>query len=173
MLLVTGCAPSIMQKTSLMKTHDSGSAMVTFLRPSFIGSAIQFGLWDSEKLVGTLSASSYVQYLAEPGQHLFLARAENWSYVKADLKAGKQYFIIARTMIGLMKARVALDPILKVDTKQRDKIDGWLEKLSPTAMIPEKKKEYMAPRIDQIKKAMAAFDKGEVKFEILEAGDFK
>ncbi len=43
-LMVTGCAPSIMQKTDLMKAPESGYAMVTFLRPSFVGAAIQFGI---------------------------------------------------------------------------------------------------------------------------------
>ena len=102
-----------------------------------------------------------------------MARAENWSYVKADLKAGKQYFIIARTVMGVLKARVAYDPILKEDEKHRNKIDKWLEKLAPTTMMPDKRKEYVGPRIAQIKKAIDAFEKGEVKFEILEEDDYR
>ncbi|OEU72662.1 MAG: hypothetical protein BA869_01620 [Desulfuromonadales bacterium C00003107] len=39
-------------------------------------------------LAGALSVKSYIQSLAEPGEHLLLARAENGLYVKADLEGG-------------------------------------------------------------------------------------
>jgi hypothetical protein len=56
-----------------------------------------------------------VQYLAKQGEQLFLARAENWSDVKADLEAGKQYFIIGKVFSGVWRARVAFDPVTKGD----------------------------------------------------------
>ena len=70
---------------------DANHAVVTFMRPSSFGGAIQFGIWDGENFVGILSAGSSIQYLAEPGEHLFLGRAENWSYVSAKLVGVKNY----------------------------------------------------------------------------------
>ena len=109
--LLTGCGSSLMTRVPTIEKPDSGRAMVTFFRPSAFGGAIKFSAWDGDRFIGILTARSYVQYQTNPGRHLFMARAENWSYVEADLQAGRHYYIIARPMMGAWKARVALDPV--------------------------------------------------------------
>jgi hypothetical protein len=170
-LLISGCASSLMMKVPPMDAPDDRHAVVTFVRPSFFGGAIQFGIWDSENFVGILSAGSYVQYLAEPGEHLFLARAENWSYVKADLQGGKKYFILGKVFPGVWKARVAFDPITKDDGTTRAQIDKWIAELKPTGVIPEKFDNYVKPRISHVKKAVGDCRSGNVKYEVLQADD--
>ncbi|MBW1708063.1 MAG: hypothetical protein JRJ86_23390 [Deltaproteobacteria bacterium] len=170
-ILLSGCASSLMMKVPPMDAPDTRHAVVTFMRPSFFGGAIQFGIWDSENFVGILSAGSYVQYLAEPGEHLFLARAENWSYVKADLQGGKKYFILGKVFPGVWKARVAFDPITKDDGTTQAQIDEWIAELKPTAVIPEKFDNYVKPRTSHVKKAVGDFKSGNVKYEVLEADD--
>jgi hypothetical protein len=170
-LLMSGCASSLMTKVPPMDAPDDRHAVVTFVRPSFFGGAIQFGIWDSEKFVGILSAGSYVQYLAEPGEHLFLARAENWSYVKADLQGGKKYFILGKVFPGVWKARVAFDPITKDDGTTRAQIDEWIAELKPTGVIPEKFDNYVKPRISHVKEAVSDFRSGNAKYEVLQADD--
>ena len=74
-----------------------------------------------------------------PGEHYFLARAENWSCVKANLAAGKQYVIKANPMMGVWKARVAFDPVTKADyEKQAKDVQKWLAKMQPMAPNPQK-----------------------------------
>lgn len=171
--LLSGCASSLMMKVSPLDAPDNQHAIVTFIRPSYFGGAIQFGVWDSESFVGILSAGSYVQYLATPGEHLFLARAENWSYVKADLEAGKQYFILGKVFPGVWKARVAYDPVTKGDGTTQAQIDKWLSELKPTSVIPEKFDDYTRPRISHVKAAVSDFKSGNVKYEVLEADDHR
>ena len=171
--LLSGCASSLMMEVSPLDAPDNQHALVTFMRPSSFGGAIQFGLWDSESFVGILSAGSSVQYLAKPGEHLFLARAENWSYVKADLEAGKQYFILGKVFPGVWRARVAFDPVTKGDGTTQAQIDKWLSKLKPTAVISEKFDDYATPRIAQVRTAVSDFKSGNVNYEVLEGDDHR
>lgn len=167
--LLAGCASSMMvQGTPAASQPDK--ALVTFVRPSYFGGAIQFGIWDKEQFVGILSAGSYVQYLTEPGEHLFLARAENWSYVKADLEGGKQYYIVGKIFPGIWKARVALDPVGAGASEQID-VDKWMKDLTPMVVIQEKYDDYVRPRVAQVQEAVKEFDQGNVKFGTLNKTD--
>ena len=73
-MLLSGCAASIMQQAAIKPEPAREKAIVTFMRPSYFGGAIQFGIWDREKFVGILEAGSLLQYETEPGEHLFLFR---------------------------------------------------------------------------------------------------
>ena len=168
--LLSGCASSIMVNVAPV-APDPTKALVTFVRPSKFGFAIQFGIWDSEKFVGILSAGAAVQYLAEPGEHLFLGRAENWSYVKANLEAGKSYYIIGAVFPGVMKARIAFRPITKIDPTTPEEIQRWNRNLRTTALMPEERAKYEGPRLAQVKMAIADYEAGRVKFVELKADD--
>jgi len=172
LLLFSGCASSIMQQSQPLVLDQSDKALVTFMRPSIFGGVIQFGLWDKDQFIGVLSAGSQVQYLTEPGEHLFLSRAENWSYVKADLAAGKQYFILGNIFPGVWKARVALSPLAFPGKHTEAELEAWQQKLKPMQVIPEKFDEYTQPRVEQVRKAVADYEAGKVKFAELnkEAG---
>jgi len=170
-LFLWGCGSSMMIKAKPIAIPENNDAIVTFIRPTMFGGAIKFGLWDSENFIGILTAKSYVQYKTHPGEHLFIGRAENWSYVKADLAPGKQYFIIGRVMMGVWKARVALDPVNKNDNVSQAQIDNWLNGLRPTTVIPAKIDSYAKPRIPHMKAAIEKFKSGEVKYFELKAED--
>lgn len=171
LLLMTGCASSVMTPAKPLAVESTGKALVTFVRPSYFGGAIQFGLWDSGRFVGVLSAGSSVEYLAEPGEHLFLACAENWSYVKADLESGKKYYVGGRVFPGVWKARVALDPVVKGDGTTDAEIEKWAKDLTPMSVLPEKYEEYAAPRVLEVKAAVEEFENGNVKYGILRKED--
>ncbi len=129
LLFLAGCkSPGMIPAKPVdMSSLDSNTALVTFIRPAFVGTAIQFRMWDSEKFIGHLSSQSYIQYKTTPGKHLFLARSENWSCVEAELEGGKSYFIIGKVRMGLLKARVALDPVNKGDNISKEKIKNSID----------------------------------------------
>ncbi len=162
LIFLAGCKSSVMMGVQPVNiaTLDNNTAMVTFIRSGFVGKAIQFGIWDSEKWVGVLASDSYIQYKASPGQHLFLARAENWSCVEADLEGGKSYFIIVKPRMGVWKARVVMDPVNKGDDISEEKINKWLTKLHPTAADPAKVETYTEPRLAHVKKAIDNIKQG-------------
>ncbi len=172
-ILFSGCASQHMVQVQPLGPPDSRHAMVTFIRPSMFGGAIQFGIWDRENLVGVLSAGAYIQYLTTPGEHLFMARAENWSYVKATLQAGRNYYIMANVFPGIWKARVALAPVKANDPITNEQINSWMHSLRPTAFIEAKRQNYVQPRIPHIRKAIGNFNSGNAQYLLLMPGDYR
>ena len=84
-----------------------------FMRPSALGNAINFNIWDGEKVIGNSVAKGQFDYLADPGKHLFVAVAENKTFLDAELEAGKIYYILTQVKMGMWKARVGLVPVTK------------------------------------------------------------
>jgi hypothetical protein len=175
LVFLTGCKSSVMMgvKPVDVATLDSNQTIVTFVRSGFVGKAIQFGIWDGEEWVGVLASDSYIQYRTEPGKHLFLARAENWSCIEADLEAGKSYFVIVRPRMGVWKARVAMDPVNKGDNVSEKKINKWLIGLKATAIDPAKSEAYINPRIEHVRKALENVQQGKAKCNTLSKEDYR
>ena len=134
-LLSMSCAgPSAyMKPTETMLSPTKEKAPVRFMRPSGYGSAAEFNIWDGENLIGNSVAKSQFDYLADPGEHLFVAVAENKVFLEADLEAGKTYYIITRVYMGAWKARVAFLSVNK-GSEFWDKVKEFendLNKLQP------------------------------------------
>ena len=172
-LLGVGCGTPIMRDTTTIHQPSPEYALVVFVRPTAFGGGIKFGLWDGDQLIGILNAKRIVQYKATPGEHLFLARAENWSYLKANLEAGKRYIVVGKVYPGVWKARVGLSPVTKSSDTDQATIDGWLASGTPSEVIPEQYESYQTPRQPQVNEAIAEFEAGEVEFEVLEADDHR
>jgi hypothetical protein len=173
MLLAVGCGASIMVPAQRVKEIPPGYALVTFIRATSFGGAIDFGIWDGENLVGVLDPKAYIQYFAPAGEHVFIARAENWSYVRANLEAGRAYHILANVTMGVWKARVVLRPIHANDTQYtKQHVDGWLASLRPTMPDPQQAAAYAQPRIDHIRQGIALYTSGQAQYEVLEATDY-
>lgn len=153
-LTISGCAGSKMQKSQRMSLEpQSDKALVTFLRPAiFFADGMDIEIWDTANFVGSLSAGTYVQYLAEPGPHVFMAEAENWSYVKADLQGGKHYYILGKMFPGILVARVAIDPVKK-GSEDAGNMEKFMAKLTPMAIAPEKLGNYVQAKRDSAKAA--------------------
>jgi hypothetical protein len=97
-------------------------AVIYFVRNSLVGMAINFSYFDGDKLIGRFNAPKYIRYECNAGKHLFWARSENRDFVEAEVEAGKIYFLHAVPQIGLLKARVTLEPVDTSDTKLVAKI---------------------------------------------------
>jgi hypothetical protein len=168
--LLSGCGSSMMTRVPTIDGPDSSHALVTIIRPSAFGGAIKFGTWDGDNFMGILTARSYIQYKTNPGEHLFMARAENWSGVEASLQAGRHYFIIASPRMGAWKARVNLAPVTKAEYNET-KINKWLKQLTPIGVIPETVDAYVNPRLDQVREATKNFKSGKATATILKPED--
>ena len=167
-LTLSGCGSSMMTRVARMDAPSDGYALVSFVRPSVFGGAIKFGLWDSDKFIGILTAKSVVQYKVKPGKHLFIARAENWSYVEADLAAGKHYVIVGRVFPGVWKARVGMDPANSPEETRAD-VTKFVNRLNPIGVMEGTREPYESARVDHVKKAIDKFQAGEVKYATLSA----
>jgi hypothetical protein len=61
--------------------------------------------------------------------------------------------------------------VIKGDSTTQEEIERWNRDLKPTAIMPDKKAEYEAPRIAQVQQAIADFNAGKVKYVELKADD--
>lgn len=169
--LFTGCAfaPSQMVKATGAPQLDPGKALVTFLRPSNYGGAVSFGIWDGEQFVGELKGRSSVSYLAGPGEHVFFAKAENWAVTKAQLAAGKRYYLLMRPRMGIMKAGVIMDPV-KSSTPDSE-IAAWQSESPRFEPDPAKIDAYKKEWLPQVRKAIENYRAGRADFSLLEIAD--
>lgn len=126
LLCCVGCAghSSYMKPAAVLKQPTADKALVRFMRPSGYGYVINFNVLDGEKVIGNSVAKSQFDYLAEPGKHLFIATAENKSFLEADLQAGKTYYVITKVSMGAWTARVAFVPVTQ-GSKFWDKVKGY------------------------------------------------
>ena len=131
LFMLTGCAGSspYMRKATPVEGPPSGKALVYFMRPSGFGFAIHFQIWDRYRLIGLSQAKSYFAYECEPGEHLFIGRAENKRAVEANLEAGKSYYVITQVKMGGWKARMAFIPITR-GSEFWDKVEQYKKELN-------------------------------------------
>ena len=177
LLFTSGCgsAGRVMTEAKLLSGPEQGKTLVTFIRPAWVGGAITFGIWDSDNPVGVLARGQSIQYQTVSGEHYFLARAENWSCVKANLAPNRHYVIKANPFMGVWKARVALDPMTKSDYDKPGKlkqVQEWLTTLRPVMPDPQKLETFVQPRRRQVLEAKAMFQAKQGKCETLARQDY-
>jgi hypothetical protein len=113
---IWGCyANKIMTSDSSPTPVNNDKALVTFIMRTQMPSPLPtfqfwFDVWGGEKFVGALAGETYFHYEADPGEHLFVATGGNWSFVKANLRAGKRYYIFASTDMRPFSPNVLFDP---------------------------------------------------------------
>jgi len=154
---IAGCS-SAMKKTTLIEQADKEFAMVNIVRPSlFRGDAMDYDLWDGARFVGVIEAGTIIQYKAKPGRHIFMANGRNWSYVKADLAAGKQYFLKA-TVLPYHGVILGV-----ADVKSEERIKEWLT-YQPKEIADEKREQYEKGKKDSAVEALKELDEGRAEF---------
>ena len=114
-LLMVGCAGSskYMQASTPIQQPPPEKALVYFMRPSGIGFAINFQIWDGEKFIGLSQAKSYFAYACDPGKHLFIGIAENKRGIECELEPGKSYYVLTQVKMGGWRARMAFIPVTR------------------------------------------------------------
>ncbi len=122
-LLLSGCAslPSraVMEADvrdfQLPKTADSGNAIIYVVRPSSSASLIRFNVFVDDKEdnseMGYTRGTQYIYFIVKPGNHTIMSKAENWSELFVDVKAGETVFLKQEAAIGFVIARNELTRI--------------------------------------------------------------
>ena len=137
LLMMIGCAGSsqFMRKAAPPVAGPSpDKALVYFMRPSGIGFAIHFQIWDSRELIGLAQAKSFFAYECDPGKHLFIGIAENKRGVEADLEAGKSYYVLTQVRMGAWKARMGFIPVTR-ESEWWEKVEAYKKDLN--CIVPD------------------------------------
>ncbi len=131
-----------------------GMALVYVLRPSSFGSAIDFQVWDGERLIGVSLAKKCFSYACPPGKHFFMFLAENNLAIEADLSAGKTYYIAAGARMGWWKARAAIQPVIP-GSEYWDQAPVLAQTLAYEEPIADLLAKYQAGRQEHARTIMA------------------
>lgn len=114
--LLAGCAvrSDLMSPTGETATTlrpEPGKALVVFVRPEYVGYAIQAVVYDGEEFIGVVSRHTAVPYHAAPGVHRFMVVSEAADFVDAELGEGRTYFVEVVPRMGMWRARFSALPL--------------------------------------------------------------
>ena len=188
MILLNGCASQIMILSNPVDSISNNKALVTFLPSKWVAvSHNQFGpfgggrqynasleldIWDNENFIGALTAKTYFQYVADPGEHLFIARGGNWSFVKANLQSGKKYYVILTTYPVPFRGQIVnLQPVKSEDRELLTETQSSINSLKPMSIIQEKYDDYVRNKVNKVRQEINVFKSTEYEFSSLGAQD--
>ena len=107
-------------KIAQPNSNDKEMATIYVLRPSSFGSAIKFGIYRDEKLIGKLGPKSYLAWTVKPdGKELtIMSKSENKDMLTINPQAGKTYYIKQKVKMGIAIARTGLEFIEENEGKE-------------------------------------------------------
>lgn len=130
-----------------------------------------FDIWDGEKFIGALAGKTYFQYEADPGEHLFVAKGGNWSFVKANLQAGKRYYVFATLNIRPFYQNISFDPVKKENKELMADIQSYLVGLYPMSLIKGEYDDYVKDKIGEVKNEIQVFKTNRYEYKTLDPQD--
>ena len=167
-----GGARDLMIPAARIEKPEPDFALVTFVRSNVMAFGVKAMLWDREHLIGELNPRHYVQYRAEPGKHLFLIKSGNWSFLNANLIAGKHYIVRAKVYPGGNSAYIALEPALPFENDvSKTQVDEWLYSLEGEKALAEYAEIYKNPYLGEVRTAIKKYEDGKVDCDTLNPGD--
>ena len=130
-ILLTGCASSRMKPVPEAQAPyvlPAGETQIVFMRPSYVGGAIQSSVFDvtdnKDELVGIVSAGTKVRFVTQPGEHLFMVIGESADFMRAYVGPGKTYYALVTPRFGFWKSRFSLKPVRRAEL-DGDTFKGW------------------------------------------------
>jgi len=96
-----------------------GMALVYFVRPSSLGSAIKMGVTADGVPIGSTHGKRYIFATLKPGKREFVSTAENKDELVLVVEAGKTYFIEQKVKMGIIAARNQIERLEEADGRQK------------------------------------------------------
>ncbi|MGE0707864.1 MAG: hypothetical protein AB7N76_12855 [Planctomycetota bacterium] len=123
----------------LLSAPPAGKVLVNFNRDSGYGGHRVYAFFDGTRFVGCNKGAQRVQYVCEPGQHVFIGYLTSsiWatvSVVDAELLPDKVYDCIVD--IGYFTAMIAMNPLKRGDAR-RGRLADWDEDQDTLVLDPE------------------------------------
>lgn len=158
--MLMGCASPNMRYSNIATASvqpDDSHALVYFIRPKKAGYNAHAAVYDDHAFIGFVPYSTKLPYVTTPGEHLFMVVSESADFLKADLEAGKTYYIQVVPRLGAWRARFSLAPITKktlstaqsrewieqaTEITNKSDADLWAEKNSGS--VDNKREAYLA-----------------------------
>ena len=171
LFVIAGCAGSsrYMIEAEPVDAPRPGKSLVYFMRPSGIGFAINFQIWDGDHFVGLSQAKSYFAYECDPGKHLFLGFAENKVALEANVAAGKSYYIGTGVRLGAWKARMRFTPVTQ-GSELWSNVEEYKRSLKFIATKEEERSKWEEKKKAEAQRIVEYFTNGEGKLDVQKLG---
>jgi hypothetical protein len=140
---------------SLIKADESTSVISFVRRSVLMGDGWNYDVWDGDTYVGVLGAGNLLQYRAQPGEHTFMMMARGmhiWTYMKANVLAGKEYFARAYPLPYSLQA---------YDSNSDERVDEWAT-MKVETLTDEDRKKAIDKFGAEMQLALASFKAGEI-----------
>jgi hypothetical protein len=149
-------------------------ALVVFVRTPKFGKAVYFYVLDeNKKLVTLFKGNEQVAITAPAGKHTFYVVSENAGLVRGDFAAGRTYIIATRPKMGMGKARVIVEPVLRSSPSFAESAK-WVRETKPGSPDFDKGNKWVRKHQSAVDKRVAAAEEewssGEVNRAALTMG---
>ena len=111
---------NLMRPATRKLAPDGENAVITVFR-SREAEKVDLGVWSENGFVGTLGSEQAIEIKVPAGDHWFLAGNLGTSLLRADIEAGKRYYVWLD--FGKMIGRVRLTPITREQSRE---LEAWL-----------------------------------------------
>ena len=164
-ILVSGCKSTPKVEPLPDLKADAEHALVYFLRSS-VGNTI--GIWNGETPIGIIQDSEYIIHQAVAGTSYFIIDAAGvWRSIKAELGAGKTYYVTFSTVNAFNMYYVAVD----VKNPEDQDVQQRLKEDKRVGFDDNWKKEYSNGRVDIVREELKKAKSG--SSELLEIASSK
>lgn len=128
-LLLAGCYTQTSVKQMIADTPDysppyaapSDKAIIYVVRPTSLYGIFKYPVYldgkEKANQVGYTRGNEYIYFYASPGQHKIGSKAENFSELTVDVKAGETAYIIQEGSFGFLFGRNTLSKLNPVEGK--------------------------------------------------------
>ena len=100
------------------RVENPEQSRIYVMRPAVFGGAIQMGVRDGEKLIGSTVGQSFLCWERDPGKTTISSKAENTSNVELDTQKGSVYYLIQHVCMGIFIARNKLELVDQTEGQQ-------------------------------------------------------
>jgi hypothetical protein len=98
-------------------TPSEGKARIYVVRPkTTVGAAVTLQVSVDGRELGSTSRGTYLMTEVDPGEHIVSSKTlENSDEEKVTTEAGRSYFFVIKPRMGLLVARVRLEPVSEAE----------------------------------------------------------
>ena len=141
-MILTGCG-SIPPAEQMGPGNDT--AKVYFIMPSGVtvtgfGSltiGTQFSLWNGDTFLSNIGGNQYLVFYFKAGSHIIMAQGNEFFITKADLTAGKTYYLKVITLPGFSKPHVILELMDANDPKLNEYLKDECKEILPKGKVSD------------------------------------
>ncbi len=157
-LFMGGCA-SLMVDAKSPLTDKPSTARVYFALDQFMPQGRGY-ITDGTKLLGAISNGKHFVADLEPGEHTIMLISEQDEAIKANLEAGKSYYVRVFVTPGVMSTRTYWTPLKDTaeDKKLREEMIANTDRLE---LVPEEAAKWEADEAEELKERLHSFKTGE------------